>query len=721
MTPLPQIFDRKDVIEVIRNACLSGRGESGVLICSHKSGKSFLLRHIYDNLGAPDLIFCWMNLDILRAEQDAQSGTADQTFLRYLLRQLISELERRIDSSDEAQQIEELTRQHAEVPAEEAARRAFLMDNIAALRRQTEALDKLMRRAETIMAQGKVAIADVASLLERLKRGNKRLVLLIDDFHQIVKDPALVDVFRLLRGASGEGTITTIASSPVSLMDTSLHRGDPARVEERIALFNHFKAQVVRPFRAAEVDQFLDWLSDGEPLNPSEKLYLHELCGGSPYFLRHARQEFVQAGKPLDAGPRMDFERELGRNLGGALRAIFVRCSPERRAVLVDIAKQRAVDRNLLELRDLLDDGYVKEISGGYQISSRLLAEFVANQYATGRLAQLSVSVQAPYSVFPTALSYVDPSEPVITFEISNPTSERVSIELSCEIVGFAYPNTKIVSLEAEENRLVPMALLPMEDAVRALRVAKKAALRYRAEIETPSGKRALLADTQFVTVMPIDYFRFARVDVSRNVLLDSTWLIAAWVTSADDAVDKIKDAARALNGGRLEGYDSPDVTETVKALYDALKEHGWDYDSNALVFHNRDQDFVQRVRRPGRLLDRKAGNCLEGCVLFASLLAASDLHPVILFLPGHAVVGWKDRDSVAAEWKFLETTSMRTDSFEGACRKGQQRYEDRKRQCDAWLEQKTGEIHDPSDFAIPADISAILRARKPGQLPSEA
>src|SRR6267142_5071739 len=106
MAAATQVFDRVDIIETIRSACLGERGESGVLVCSHKSGKSFLLDHIYATLGTPDLIFCWVNLDVLRAEQGAQAGPLDQTFLKQFLRRLSLGLKRwvedHIDERDEA-------------------------------------------------------------------------------------------------------------------------------------------------------------------------------------------------------------------------------------------------------------------------------------------------------------------------------------------------------------------------------------------------------------------------------------------------------------------------------------------------------------------------------------------------------------------------------------------------------------------------------------------
>ena len=119
-------------------------------------------------------------------------------------------------------------------------------------------------------------------------------------------------------------------------------------------------------------------------------------------------------------------------------------------------------------------------------------------------------------------------------------------------------------------------------------------------------------------------------------------------------------------------------------------------------------------------MLKAKGANCLEGCVLFASLLHASDLHPLILFLPGHAIVGWKDSNTGMAQCNFLETTAIGTDSFEIACEKGRSVYENFKAHIEAWLaQQPSAEIHDPSLFAIQVDIHAVLESRMPSILPT--
>lgn len=47
-----------------------------------------------------------------------------------------------------------------------------------------------------------------------------------------------------------------------------------------------------------------------------------------------------------------------------------------------------------------------------------------------------------------------------------------------------------------------------------------------------------------------------------------------------------------------------------------------------------------QRVRTPSKVLEDRSGNCLELSILFATIFEVMGLEPVVVFLPGHAVVG---------------------------------------------------------------------------------
>ncbi len=53
---------------------------------------------------------------------------------------------------------------------------------------------------------------------------------------------------------------------------------------------------------------------------------------------------------------------------------------------------------------------------------------------------------------------------------------------------------------------------------------------------------------------------------------------------------------------------------------------------------------ILQRVQNPENLLTGTSTyvNCLDGVILFASILERLNLDPIIVLLPGHSLVGWR-------------------------------------------------------------------------------
>jgi hypothetical protein len=163
-------------------------------------------------------------------------------------------------------------------------------------------------------------------------------------------------------------------------------------------------------------------------------------------------------------------------------------------------------------------------------------------------------------------------------------------------------------------------------------------------------------------------------------------------------------------------------VTAQVRTLYHALRdrEGGITYQNrNTVPFTDQFGDqtsLSQKVRLPARSLREGCANCLDGAVLFASLLSALDLDPVILFMPDHAVVGWKTARGSTAESRFLDIIEVSDPAkdFAAACKKGEALFEQVKHLV---KDDSETEIMNPRSFAILVDIRAALRNRQLGIL----
>lgn len=107
--------------------------------------------------------------------------------------------------------------------------------------------------------------------------------------------------------------------------------------------------------------------------------------------------------------------------------------------------------------------------------------------------------------------------------------------------------------------------------------------------------------------------------------------------------------SALTRNGGdgTISGYQGSDandiinsVTRQMAAVYDGLMSLGFHYVSDTESMGNALTGNFQRVKLPRKVLEERTGNCIELSCLFASVFEEMGLHPVIVFPPGHAMVG---------------------------------------------------------------------------------
>lgn len=87
-----------------------------------------------------------------------------------------------------------------------------------------------------------------------------------------------------------------------------------------------------------------------------------------------------------------------------------------------------------------------------------------------------------------------------------------------------------------------------------------------------------------------------------------------------------------------------------------------------ALVTFSLEGAVNQRGRFPRQGLQDDEASCIDGALLFASLLEAASLSPAIVLVPGHAFIAWETWKQ-KNQWRFLETTMIGKATFEEACR----------------------------------------------------
>ncbi len=152
---------------------------------------------------------------------------------------------------------------------------------------------------------------------------------------------------------------------------------------------------------------------------------------------------------------------------------------------------------------------------------------------------------------------------------------------------------------------------------------------------------------------------------------------VGAWVTPNDPAIDAfLGEAKKRLVGKQSFSGPQSATLAQVAAIYDELKARGVSYVMDPQI--NSDQFLGQRTRLPSEVLTSTNAQCLEGTLLFASLLEALGVSPVIVTVPGHAFVGWHSSpgDGKVPKLLFVETTMVHGAPFENAVKLAMRRVE---------------------------------------------
>jgi len=136
----------------------------------------------------------------------------------------------------------------------------------------------------------------------------------------------------------------------------------------------------------------------------------------------------------------------------------------------------------------------------------------------------------------------------------------------------------------------------------------------------------------------------------------------AAYVNEENPHIDKVlREALNTRIVRHFLGYQvgtAASVDKQVYALWYVLQKRGFKYSSVSYSSLSSNVVYSQRVRTFEDALNASQINCVDGSVLFASLLRAINITPVLVQTPGHMFVGYYT-DSSRKELTFLETTMI--------------------------------------------------------------
>lgn len=141
----------------------------------------------------------------------------------------------------------------------------------------------------------------------------------------------------------------------------------------------------------------------------------------------------------------------------------------------------------------------------------------------------------------------------------------------------------------------------------------------------------------------------------------DTSLFFVAYVNEENPMIDKLlREALNTRIVNRFMGYHgSPEmVDKQVYALWHVLQKRNFRYSSVTTSSLSSNVVFSQRVRTFDDALESSQINCVDGSVLFASLLKAVNIDPILVRTPRHMFVGYYT-DKKKEKKTFLETTMI--------------------------------------------------------------
>lgn len=192
--------------------------------------------------------------------------------------------------------------------------------------------------------------------------------------------------------------------------------------------------------------------------------------------------------------------------------------------------------------------------------------------------------------------------------------------------------------------------------ALRALRQPTPETLEFELALDAAAGeKKSVRVRVRSINDAP--YFA-----ASRDGDADLSWIFAAFVNEDHPLVETI--LAEALATGivdRFDGYQSGNAEQVYRqafAIWDVLRRRGIRYSSITRTSSPNAKVLSQHVRFLDESWRNTQANCVDGSVLFASVLRKIDIEPSLVLVPGHMLLAF-DLDRAGGERAYLETTML--------------------------------------------------------------
>jgi len=229
----------------------------------------------------------------------------------------------------------------------------------------------------------------------------------------------------------------------------------------------------------------------------------------------------------------------------------------------------------------------------------------------------------------------------LVRFYVANIGPDR-QFRVEANVEGVTAPITKTETILKGQPAAIELTpqLAPGFDLA-AMGTPRPAQLDLKVVAIDDKGEKVVFQSSETIELEPRDFLPTATfVDEEKALSESHSMYMAAWVTPNAKAIETfLTEAKSRAPRNTFSGEQSATIPQ-VKALFDTLKARGMSYVMNPEMLSGT--GYGQRARLPGDVLTSTNAQCLEGAILYATLMEAIGLQPAIVLVPGHAFVGWK-------------------------------------------------------------------------------
>lgn len=274
--------------------------------------------------------------------------------------------------------------------------------------------------------------------------------------------------------------------------------------------------------------------------------------------------------------------------------------------------------------------------------------------------AILSVATTSTQIIQPMAGDYVGNPKSCIAIKLKSERANTVvRIELA-ETPFYARSVSTFILPQKGKEYIVYPDILWRYDALRKNEQAEPISVVTQVEVNGKDwGQQVRTFSVRSINECLLGYVQ--QMPNGKTRYISTRLFYAAYVNEENPLIDKVlREALNTRIVRRFLGYQGNEklVDRQVYALWYVLQKRKFRYSSVSYSSLSSNVVYSQRVRTFDDAINSSQINCVDGSVLFASLLRAINITPVLVQMPGHMFVGYYT-DSSKKHLTFLETTMI--------------------------------------------------------------